>query len=100
MPGEDKLPSTQGSDDPPQQRDPMSEAMEWVSRILAFGVVMVGPGALGFWLDQRWHTRFLALLGFALGFVVGIMYLLVVTTGADRSRRRTENRRQGKDSPS
>jgi hypothetical protein len=52
--------------------------MEWVSRILAVVVVMIGPGLLGHWLDRRWGTEFLTLLGFALGLSVGTAYLLVI----------------------
>jgi hypothetical protein len=37
---------------------------------------MVLPGLGGQWLDGRWGTRFLALLGFALGLFGGIAYLL------------------------
>lgn len=57
----------------------MTVAMEWVSRILAVVVVMIGPGLLGGWLDRRWGTGFLTLLGFALGLSVGTAYLLVIT---------------------
>jgi hypothetical protein len=60
-------------------RPPMTVAMEWVSRILAVVVVMIGPGLLGIWLDHRWGTGFLTLLGFALGLTGGTAYLLVVS---------------------
>jgi hypothetical protein len=64
----------------PDGRPPMTVAMEWVSRILAVVVVMIGPGLLGGWLDRRWGTAgFLTLLGFALGLSVGTAYLLVIT---------------------
>lgn len=57
----------------------MAAAMEWVSRILAVVVVMVGPGLLGHWLDDRWGTSFLTLLGFALGLIAGTTYLIALT---------------------
>jgi hypothetical protein len=57
----------------------MAVAMEWVSRILAVVVLMVGPGLLGGWLDRRWGTGFLTLLGFALGLTGGTAYLLIIT---------------------
>ena len=59
--------------------DPMAQAMEWVSRILAMCVVMILPGIGGHWLDKRLGTSFLALLGFMVGMVIGFTYLLVLT---------------------
>ena len=56
----------------------MAVAMEWVSRILAVVLVMIAPGLLGGWLDNRWGTGFLTLLGFAVGLTVGTAYLLVI----------------------
>ncbi|MGH7136162.1 MAG: AtpZ/AtpI family protein [Pirellulales bacterium] len=53
--------------------------MVWVSRILAVAAVMVLPGLAGQWLDKRWGTGFLGLVGFALGLVSGIAYLLTMT---------------------
>jgi hypothetical protein len=53
--------------------------MVWVSRILAVAAVMVLPGLAGQWLDKRWGTSFLGLVGFALGMVSGIAYLLTMT---------------------
>lgn len=52
--------------------------MVWVSRIFAAVAVMVVPGLAGQWLDQRWGTGFLGLVGFALGMVSGIAYLLTM----------------------
>ena len=57
----------------------MAIAMEWVSRILAVVIVMIAPGLLGGWLDNRWGTGFLTLLGFAVGLTAGTAYLLMVT---------------------
>jgi uncharacterized protein YqgC (DUF456 family) len=53
--------------------------MVWVSRILAVVMVMVLPGLAGQWLDKRWGTGFLGIVGFALGLVSGIAYLLIMT---------------------
>lgn len=58
---------------------PVSEAMVWVSRILAVAAMMVLPGLAGQWLDKRWGTGFLGLVGFAFGMVSGIAYLLTMT---------------------
>jgi len=62
----------------------MALAMEWVSRILAVVAVMVVPGLVGGWLDQRWGTGFLTLLGFALGLTVGTVYLVAVTRSLNK----------------
>jgi hypothetical protein len=53
--------------------------MEWVSQITTVVAVMVLPGLAGQWLDDRWGTGFLALVGFALGLTVGIWHLITMT---------------------
>jgi uncharacterized protein YqgC (DUF456 family) len=58
---------------------PVSEAMTWVSRIMAVAAVMVLPGLAGFWLDKRWGLGFLGLTGFVIGLISGIAYLLIIT---------------------
>ena len=68
---------------PPQSPHPMGRAMNWVSRILAVVGVMVLPGLGGQWLDERWGTKFLALIGFALGMVFSITYLLALTKASN-----------------
>lgn len=57
-------------------RSPLAVGMEWASRVFAVVVMMVGPGLAGNWLDQRWGTKFLALVGFAFGLTAGISYLI------------------------
>lgn len=64
----------------PDGRSPIAEAMEWVSRIFAVAVVMVLPGLAGQWLDKRWGTSFLALVGFGFGLTSGIIYLVKITS--------------------
>ena len=64
---------------PPEDRSPVGVAMEWVSRITAIALMMVLPGLAGTWLDKRWGTGFLALVGFALGVTLGIWQLIVIT---------------------
>lgn len=63
---------------PPERPSPMTEAMEWVSRILAVAAMMVLPGLGGQWLDKRFGVGFLGLIGFAIGVVSGVAYLLAV----------------------
>jgi hypothetical protein len=57
----------------------MTEAMEWVSRILAAAVMMFLPGVAGQWLDKRFGTGFLGPVGLAFGVISGIAYLLAAT---------------------
>lgn len=60
--------------------------MEWVSRLITVALEMVLPGVLGNWLDKRWGTSFLALVGFALGMVTGVWHLLLMV-GVAQTRR-------------
>jgi hypothetical protein len=71
--------------------------MEWVSRITAVALEMVLPGLGGQWLDRRWGTSFLGLLGFALGMTVGIWHLLQMTRALNN---KGGKRPPEKDSPS
>lgn len=73
-------------DAPPERPSPMTEAMEWVSRILAVAAAMVLPGVAGQWLDKRLGTGFLGLVGFAVGVVSGLAYLLAVTKTPPKSK--------------
>jgi hypothetical protein len=57
----------------------MTEALEWVSRIVSVAAVMVLPGLGGQWLDRRFGLGFLGPLGFVGGMALGIWYLLLVT---------------------
>lgn len=63
----------------PHEPSPIAQALQWVSRVLAVAAVMVLPGVAGQWLDERWGTGFLALLGLALGVTAGIWSLLAMT---------------------
>ena len=69
-----------------EKPSPIGLAFEWVARILAVSAEMVLPGLAGQWLDSRWGTNFLALVGFAIGIMAGIAHLLVMTSV--RSNRR------------
>ena len=74
-------------DTPPERPSPTAEAMEWVSRILAVAAMMVLPGVAGGWIDKRFGTGFLGLLGFAVGVVSGIAYLLAVAKLPPQSKK-------------
>jgi hypothetical protein len=64
---------------PEDKRPPMAVAMEWVSQITTVVAEMVLPGVGGQWLDNKWGTNFLGLLGFALGLPLGIWHLIQMT---------------------
>jgi hypothetical protein len=64
---------------PPDNRSPLAEAMEWVSRITAVAFIMVLPGIGGQWLDRWLGTKFIGLVGFVLGVTSGIAYLVAMT---------------------
>lgn len=64
----------------------MAEATDWVSRILAVAVLMALPGVVGGYLDRRWGTGYLSVLGFIAGTVFGIAGLIVITHKMNRSR--------------
>lgn len=69
----------------------MAAAMQWVARIMAAALMMVLPGLLGQWLDERWGVSFLALAGFACGIGLGLFYLIAQSKQAEKvkgSRRR------------
>ena len=57
----------------------MAEGMNWVSKITAVALEMVLPGLAGLWLDNQLETRFLTLLGFALGVPLGMWHLIAMT---------------------
>jgi hypothetical protein len=63
-----------------EKPSPIGLAFEWVARILAVSAEMVLPGLFGQWLDDRWGTKFLALVGFGVGIVVGIVHLIAMTS--------------------
>ena len=74
------------------RRPPLAVAMEWVSQITTVVAEMVLPGLAGQWLDRRWGTKFIGLLGFAVGLTVGIWHLVSMTRAknAGSSKERTE----------
>jgi hypothetical protein len=55
---------------------PMSEALNWLSRILAVGVVMLALGWAGGKLDQWLGTKIIAVIGFLVGMMVGLIALI------------------------
>lgn len=68
----------------------MALAIEWVSRITTVALEMVLPGILGAWLDGKWGTSFLGLVGFAFGVAVGLWHLLRMTKATTSGRSRSQ----------
>ncbi len=70
----------------------MAIAMVWVARIFAAALMMFLPGLGGQWLDRRWGTGFLGPVGFVLGLVGGMMFLIAATRSAEQDRRSKRTR--------
>jgi F0F1-type ATP synthase assembly protein I len=62
--------------DPESNARSIGLAFEWVAKITMVGLVMVLPAAGGQYLDRRWGTGFLGLLGLLFGVVAGVWQLL------------------------
>lgn len=63
----------------PENRPPMAVAVEWVAKITTVSFEFFLPGLAGQWADHRWGTKFLGLLGFAIGLTLGLWHLLKMT---------------------
>jgi hypothetical protein len=61
-----------------QPDSPVGEALAWASRIIAIGIAMFLPAVAGNWLDARLGTRFLGPVGLAVGFVIGLAWLVQI----------------------
>jgi F0F1-type ATP synthase assembly protein I len=55
-----------------------SEALDWISRMLAVGLVMAGCGWLGGRIDKYFGTQVFALVGFLIGMFIGLIVLVVL----------------------
>jgi uncharacterized protein YqgC (DUF456 family) len=68
--------------------DPMAQAVDWVSKITTVALEMALPAIGGGYLDKRFGTKYWALAGLVLGFVVGMWHLLQMTkvTGSGKSK--------------
>jgi hypothetical protein len=60
-------------------RHPWAEAFDWAARVMAVSCEMFVPGLAGRWLDRRWGTEFIGLLGFVFGIALGMYHLLHMT---------------------
>jgi F0F1-type ATP synthase assembly protein I len=65
--------------DTPDDRPPMTIAMEWSARLMTIGLEMALPAAGGYWLDGRIGTSpVFVILGAMLGFAVGMFHLMQI----------------------
>jgi hypothetical protein len=86
-------------------RPPLAVAMQWISQITTIVMEMVLPGLAGQWLDNRWGTGFIALLGFGVGIAVAITHLIAISKQmskgrADQGRSVSLDERRSQDSSS
>ena len=72
------------------ERHPIAEAMEWAAILTTIALEMVLPGLAGQWLDRRYGTRFLVLVGFVLGLSLGMWHLIQVTKPKSDTPKRKE----------
>jgi hypothetical protein len=79
---------------------PLAKAMEWVARITTVAVMMVMPGVGGWWLDGRLGTTYFVAIGFGLGLVMGLVFLLRVVRppGGPSARRPSDSFDESKSS--
>jgi len=71
----------------------MAVAMQWVARVFAAAMMMTLPGLAGQWLDKRLGTHFIVLIGFALGLVGSMAYLIAVTRASSAARTKSQTDR-------
>ncbi len=76
-----------------QGKSPLALAAEWVSRITTVSLEMVLPGLAGQWLDRRWGTGYLGLVGFAIGLTGGMWHLLRMTGAGSSSAKKYQSKK-------
>ena len=59
-----------------QQQPSVVVAVQWASRVMTISIEMVVPSLIGHWLDQRWGTSYLALVGIVMGMTIAIRHLM------------------------
>jgi hypothetical protein len=75
--------------------DALARGFEWAGRILAAALMMCAPGIGGTWLDRRWGTSWLALLGFAVGLVGSMAYLIAATKSLSERKKSSRSKNPG-----
>ena len=68
-------------------RSPTAKGLSKVSEIIAICMMMIVPGLIGYWVDQKVGSRVVfTLLGLILGMSVAVMQLVRLVSVADESR--------------
>jgi hypothetical protein len=71
---------------PPDDRSVIAKAYEWAWRIIAVSLVMVLPGAAGYWVDTKLGTVCLFLVaGLGVGSFAALRMLLRMTRESSRN---------------
>jgi hypothetical protein len=74
--------------DPPDDRSGLAKAYDWAWRIMAVSLVMVLPGAAGYWIDTRLGTVCLFLVvGLGLGSFTALRLLLRIVQESSPTNR-------------
>jgi uncharacterized protein YqgC (DUF456 family) len=68
-----------GVNAPNDDRNEIAAAVQWVSQITTVALEIVLPVVVGRWLDQRWGTSYLTLIGALIGPPLGFWHLLALT---------------------
>lgn len=62
-----------------KNQNPTAEAFQWVSKITTVSLEMTLPALIGFWIDEKFGTQFVKLIGLGFGFTLGMYHLLQMT---------------------
>jgi F0F1-type ATP synthase assembly protein I len=60
--------------------------MEWVAKITTVGLEMALPAIGGKFLDDRWGTKYWALIGLVVGVAAGLLHLIQMTRPKSQHR--------------
>ena len=71
----------------PDDRPPLTIALEWSTRLMAIGLEMSLPAAAGFWFDRRLGiSPVLLILGAIVGFAASMWHLLQIVRQQEPQR--------------
>jgi len=78
-------------------RPPVAIAAQWVSQITGIGLEIVLPIFVGRWLDERWGTSFLVVVGVVVGPLLGFWHLLVLTGVVGGTKAKSDEKSKPRD---
>ena len=76
-------PENRSKNNPAETRNAMNASINAFSRVLAVMILMIVPGAVGYFLDKWLGTQFFIVIGFILGMILAIFGLILVAKRAD-----------------